>query len=356
MKKGDTINRYTILQDFTTAGGGLSKWTFAKKDDTEYFIKEFLSPTYPVDGSPGGTKIKEEKRRQCEIFEEHHEGLMAVLADKHSEGGNLVVTRYFFREGPKYYKVTDKVDVASLQVEDIVEQPPEKRTLILITVAHSLGILHQANIVHGDLKPANILIKETITGDYTTKLIDFDNSYFSGKPPSALEEVVGDMVYYSPELGRYIQGDKHIKPEDLQVKSDIFALGLIYCQYLTGGLPDFDQDEFKYPYAAVCDGIQLTVNGKGLPPKLASVVDNMLLENPIERPDIQNVFRQLKQKDLLTPEPPKPVRPEITGGKLTGKLTSSSKGPTSDTTLPKRAPKKPEKPGLRGTLIKSKKD
>ena len=38
MRKGDVIKGYTIVQDFTTAGGGLSKWTFATKGDKEYFI------------------------------------------------------------------------------------------------------------------------------------------------------------------------------------------------------------------------------------------------------------------------------------------------------------------------------
>ena len=346
MKKGDTINRYTIIQDFTTAGGGLSKWTFAKKGGKEYFMKEFLSPTYPVDGSPGSAKTKKEKRRQCEIFENHHKDLMKALAGRYSAGGNLVVTQDFFREGPKYFKVTDKVDVASLQVEDIVEQPLEKRILILRTVAHSLGILHQVDIVHGDLKPTNILIKETITGNYTTKLIDFDNSYFSGKPPSVLEEVVGDMVYYSPELGRYIQKDKDIKPANLEVKSDIFALGLVYCQYLTGELPNFDQEKYKYPYVAVYDGIRLTVDDKGLPTKLASIINSMLLKNWDERPNIQTVFTQLKEinsGDLLPPESPKGMKPTpiTTSGTLTGTLTSthSSKKSIGSAKPPKKAPK-----------------
>ena len=56
MKKGQVINGYRILQDFSTARGGLSKWTFAEKAGKEYFIKEFLSPTYPVDGAPGSAK------------------------------------------------------------------------------------------------------------------------------------------------------------------------------------------------------------------------------------------------------------------------------------------------------------
>lgn len=338
MKKGQVIKGYTIIQDFTTAGGGLSKWTFATKGSKEYFIKEFLSPTYPIEGSPGGTEIKLKKKEQCRIFEGHHQNLMVVLAGKCKDGGNLVVTKDFFRDGSKYYKVTDKVDVASLQVEDIVKQPLDKRTLILKTVAHSLRILHGEGIVHGDLKPANILIKETKTGDYTTKLIDFDNSFLSENPPSNLEEVVGDMVYYSPELGRYVQGDTDIKPNHLRLESDIFALGLIFCQYLTGEMPEFDQEKYKYPYVAVFDGIPLTVKDEDLPPNLVSFINTMLLENPKKRPNIQTVFTQLKRKDLLSPPASGPKNPKPT---LKGTLV----GPGI-----KRPSPKPIKPRLKGKL------
>ena len=54
MKAGDVINGYTILRDFTVVGAGLSKWTFAERGGREFFIKEFLSPTYPDDAAPGG--------------------------------------------------------------------------------------------------------------------------------------------------------------------------------------------------------------------------------------------------------------------------------------------------------------
>jgi eukaryotic-like serine/threonine-protein kinase len=52
MFKGEIIKGYTILQDFTTAGGGLSKWTFARKNGREYFFKEFLAPKYPTKEAP----------------------------------------------------------------------------------------------------------------------------------------------------------------------------------------------------------------------------------------------------------------------------------------------------------------
>ena len=65
MKAGEVINGYTILEDFRVVGAGLSKWTFAAKDGREYFIKEFLSPTFPDEHAPGSAQTKMRKRQRC---------------------------------------------------------------------------------------------------------------------------------------------------------------------------------------------------------------------------------------------------------------------------------------------------
>lgn len=53
MRAGELINGYRLLEDFTVVGAGLSRWTFAERDGRQYFLKEFLSPTYPDDDAPG---------------------------------------------------------------------------------------------------------------------------------------------------------------------------------------------------------------------------------------------------------------------------------------------------------------
>lgn len=300
MKKGDKIGRYSILQDFSTAGGGLSKWSFASKDGKEYFIKEFLSPKYPLDDSPGSPVTKAKKRESCTIFELRHKKLMAALKGRGTEGGNLVITLDFFRHRTTYYKITSKVDVTSLSVEEISRLPLENRVLILKTCAHSLGILHAEKIVHGDLKPENILIKKTKTNDFTTKLIDFDDSYLSGEAPEAPDEIVGTMNFYSPEVASYIMKTGIVSTSDLTVQSDIFALGLLYSLYLTGKMPLFPL-KYQYPCLAVLSGEKLSLVKSDLPEPLTTLICQMLEGVPNKRPTITQVFSQLKSYDK---EPP----------------------------------------------------
>jgi eukaryotic-like serine/threonine-protein kinase len=106
MKAGDILNGYRILEDFKVVGAGLSKWTFAERGGRQYFIKEFLSPTYPDDEAPGSQKIKAKKRARCAAFEAHHRGVqraLAPLSSSHStsSAGAPSTTRSPKRSTPK---------------------------------------------------------------------------------------------------------------------------------------------------------------------------------------------------------------------------------------------------------------
>ena len=353
MKAGDVINGYTILEDFRVVGAGLSKWTFATKDGREYFIKEFLSPTFPDEHAPGSAQTKMRKRQRCQAFERHHRRINEALAEISGVGGNLIVTLDFFRWGAKYYKVTEKVEVAGLSPADVTALPFQDQLVLLKTVAHSLRILHDRGIVHGDLKPSNVLIKRTELG-YTTKLIDFDSAYLTGEPPPP-GEIVGTMNYYSPELVGYIQ-ETGTAAHQLTQKADIFALGLIYAEYLTGALPAFDTGHHQYAGVAARTGEILRLPPTALPTTVVELVDRMLLADPAARPTIAEVHTalmgirtaatttavvtaprakrtptapsRLKGRGLrtATPATPSPAAEPRAGRRLMGKLLDRGKG------------------------------
>jgi serine/threonine protein kinase len=356
MKKGDTINGYTLLNDFTNAGAGMCQWAFAQRGGKEYFIKVFLSPIYPTEGALGSPEKKAKQKIECEKFENHHRKLQEVLSGKCGEGSNLVVTRDFFRHDTKYYKITDKVDVSSITIPNIATLVLPKKMIILMTIAKSVQILHREKIVHGDLKPDNILIKETVPNIFTAKLIDFDNSYFSGNPLEVFDDIVGDLTYYSPEMAMFIDKDisSGISLDMLKTNSDIFSLGIIFYQYITGKLP-FINKKYKTPYAAVLDNEKICFPS-GFPDKLKSLLTQMVNKDFEKRPNINEVFNELKKiyDDpsyipgiiLIDPPPPKP-EPKSKRKLIIGEGFSTS----SDTSKTEPPPESSPKTGsrLRGT-------
>jgi eukaryotic-like serine/threonine-protein kinase len=325
MKAGDVLNGYTILEDFKVVGAGLSKWTFAERGGRQYFLKEFLSPTYPDDNAPGSEKIKAKKRARCAAFEAHHRGVQRALAPLSAYGGNLIVTLDFFRWGAKYYKVTEKVDAEGLTSADIAALGLRVQLVLMKTVAHSLKILHDLKIVHGDLKPSNVLIKRTELG-YTTKLIDFDNAYIAGRPPPP-EEIVGTINYYSPELLGYIQ-EAGVAPAELGVASDIFALGLIYTEYLTGAPPPFDAAKYHEPAVAVRNREALRIPRGEIPTQLADLIDAMLAPEPVQRPTIAYVHATLMSMRPVTQDEVGPAPSGALRGK--GLRTTPQRHPTTE--------------------------
>lgn len=313
MRAGDVINGYRLVRDFSVVGAGLSKWTFAERGGREYFLKEFLSPTYPDDAAPGSEKTKAKKRARCAVFEAQHRGMQTALAPLSAYGGNLIVTLDFFRSGAKYYKVTEKVDAEDLGPGGVAALDLRQQLVLMKSVAHSLKILHNLRIVHGDLKPTNILVKRTELG-YTSKLIDFDSSYIAGRPP-AVDQIVGTINYYSPELLGYIQ-EAGVAPSELGVASDVFALGLIYSEFLTGAVPPFDAALYHEPAVAVRSGVVLRTAREGVPPVLADLVDQMLLADPAARPTIASVHATLMSVRAVG----EPAATPATGSGLRGSL------------------------------------
>jgi eukaryotic-like serine/threonine-protein kinase len=326
LRAGDTVGGYRLLEDFRVVGAGLSEWTFAERDGRTYFIKRFLSPTYPDDAAPGSAKTKARKRARCAAFEAHHRGIQAAMAPLTSYGGNLIATLDFFRYGAKYYKVTEKVDLAGLGTSDVARLGFPAQLVLLKTVAHSLKILHDLEIVHSDLKPSNVLIKRTELG-YTTKLIDFDSSYVVGKPPPP-EEIVGTMNYYSPELVSYIQGTG--SAAELTTASDIFALGLIYSEYLTGALPPFDP-AYHEAAIAVLNGAELRVTPGRAPAGVLELVERMLLADHRARPTVAEVHAMLMGLRSETPTVGRPPFPAGTLGVGRAPRRPRPPGPAAET-------------------------
>jgi len=287
--------RYKLLGEFQNANSGNARWSFVEDSETgkEYFIKEFLSPRFPLSDTPGSKKVLERKKQRCLNFEKRQMYLKDKILSKTAVGGNLITTIDFFREGTKYYKISEKVEISHLTIEEIALLTLDEKMMLMKTVAHSLKILHGLNILHADLKPDNVLIKTTKKGTHTTKLIDFDDSFFMDDIPKSIDDIVGTMLYYSPEIATAMEKDD---TSILTLKSDVYTLGLIYCQYLTGELPRYDIEKYDYPWEASLElSDDLNVDDKALPVEIKEILNKMLLTNADERMDISSVHRSLKE-------------------------------------------------------------
>ncbi len=123
----------------------------------------------------------------------------------------------------------------------------------------------------------------------TAKIIDFDGGFLECDPPSMEDGVTGDMNYFSPEVCARAYEDER----PLTCKLDIFALGILFHQYFSGELPEFDREAVSCPGEAVLQGYKLQLNEK-VPNDVSALIEKMLLEDPKERPTAQEVFENLR--------------------------------------------------------------
>jgi tetratricopeptide (TPR) repeat protein len=101
----------------------------------------------------------------------------------------------------------------------------EEGLRIALQVTAALGLVHSRGLIHRDLKPANIMVQP----DGAVKLLDFGICRSTGESSITQDGMlVGTVLYMAPEQ---VLGD------DLDVRTDVFALGSVFYHALTGELP-----------------------------------------------------------------------------------------------------------------------
>ncbi|MDQ6642981.1 MAG: serine/threonine protein kinase [Chloroflexota bacterium] len=161
---------------------------------------------------------------------------------------------------------------------------------LFTALVKAVAYVHRRGVVHRDLKPNNILLdQEGNTGEVYVRLIDFGIASIQGmaaSPPlTTAGSEVGTIAYMAPERLSGIAAPSN----------DIYSLGVILYQMLTGQLPSAD-------------------HRISLPQPLEYVVEHSIAPNPVERfatdEDILNAFEHayqyLKVSSLTPPSIPVP--------------------------------------------------
>ena len=277
------INGYKLCTDWKTSG--TAQWAYAEKDGKKWFVKRFLAPKYKIAGEGISEKMVEKARKRCEVFREKQNVYYEHI--KNADTGNIVYVTDFFSYETHFYAVSPRVTIADASVEEISNLSHDKKMILLKVLTHSLRNLHEQSVVHADLKPSNIILKKTTSGNYTLKLIDFDAGFLEADPRRG-ENIVFDPVYVAPET-IIAMGDTTVT---LNRKIDIFALGLLFHQYYSGRLPELPEG-YLHAANAVLDGKSIKVSPT-LPTWLAELIIQMLHPEPEKRPTTEMIFQWLQ--------------------------------------------------------------
>jgi len=260
---GKIISHYKIIEKL--GEGGMGEVYLA--EDTELDRKiaiKFLSPHYTSD-----EKIKARFKREAKAAASlNHPNIITIYEVGEFEGKTYIAME--FVDGESLKELIDKNELSTNEVIDIVLQ-----------ICEGLKIAHKAEVVHRDLKPGNILINK----DGRVKIIDFGLAKLKGATKLTKDSVtIGTLHYMSPEQA---QG------ADVDPRTDIWSLGVILYEMITGNLPFQGVYEAAVLYSILNEEPELLTEHKvDVSEELQQIISNILKKNPDER--YQNV------RDLTT--------------------------------------------------------
>ncbi len=175
---------------------------------------------------------------------------------------------------------------------------PQDAVELMLVLLEAVGEAHRKGIIHRDLKPENIMLK---AGDGAPVIMDFGLARQSqGSTNASLTQgaVVGTALYMSPEQ---VNG----KAEGIDHQTDIYALGIILFELLTGAWP-FTGTAFEVMGQKTIQDppTPLEIDAK-LPPQLAAVCLKMITRKKDERyRSCADVAAALKAVDFDAPVTP----------------------------------------------------
>lgn len=231
MSQGDRIgtvldNKYELVSVLGEGGMGAVYEAQHRLINRRLAVK-FLHPQY-ADNEEVVTRFQREAQAAAKIG---HENIIEITdMGTTKEGAPYIVMEYL--EG---------TDVKGLIEEEGIQSVPGAAN-IMVQALSALQAAHDAHIIHRDLKPENIFLISKSSNPNYVKLLDFGISKFKEletdgqKALTQTGTVLGTPHYMSPEQAR---GEQNLTPQ-----SDIYAMGVILYQMLTGRLP-FDAPNYN---------------------------------------------------------------------------------------------------------------
>ena len=223
-------------------------------------------------------KLRERFRREAKSAAKlHHPGIIDIYDFGSKDGFDFLIMPY--------------IEGITLKEKLLKEGKTELKECLrlMIAVADALAYAHENEVIHRDIKPANIMIDR----QHNVIITDFGISKDLGSSDSALTAVgmmVGSPRYMSPE---------QIKSSPSDRRSDIYSLGIVFYEMVTGRHPFEGKDMFAFYHAHVSE---IPSRPPGVPEPVVDIIMKMVEKAPENRfQDSRQLLKSLirSRSDIL---------------------------------------------------------
>ncbi|MCL4295822.1 MAG: protein kinase [Anaerolineae bacterium] len=269
---GQSLGQYRIVE--IIGQGGMATVFRARQPGLERWVAvKVLPPHYAADPHFSAHFLREAQA----IAQLEHPHILPV---------------YDFGQQGRYIYLVMRYIEGSRTLADIMPQPLAFKQMLgyLDQVAAALDYAHERGIVHRDIKPTNILLNQN-----WVFLADFGLARLTqaGASPTITDVALGTPAYMSPEQGRGAKVD---------ARTDIYALGVIVYEMLTGEIPHGAESSQAILYRRNHEAPPLLqVYRPEIPPLLDQIVQKALALDPAAR--FQSAGALVKALRQGVPEP-----------------------------------------------------
>lgn len=219
-KPGDRIGRYKLLRQIGEGGCGV---VFLAEQEAPVRRQVALKIIKPGMDTRSVVARFEAERQALALMD--HPNIAKIFDAGATESGRP----FFVMEFVSGIKITEYCDQNSLTTKERLE--------LFVQACRAIQHAHQKGVIHRDIKPSNILVRTTMGGSHFLVVIDFGiakattNQQLTDKTLfTSFEMLVGTPAYMSPE-----QAD--LGSMDVDTRTDIYSLGVLLYELLTGSTP-----------------------------------------------------------------------------------------------------------------------
>ena len=298
---GTRVGAYVIV-DSIAHGGGQMAYLAEAPDGGRVVLKMSL---YPAGAPDTRVRVQYDRfLRQVALLLQ----LRNVPGVAHVLGHDM----YPYASESGYPYIVQEWIQGSVNVLDWFRMEPHPLKVVVaawMLLGNACAEMHRRSYCHRDLKPDNILMKPVRLG--AAKIVDFDSAVSLASEPltdTGAGHWPGTRRYYSPEVAKAILRDWNSdtgRPEPFQYEpaSDLWALGVILYEALTGAYPfeEGDNDEELFESIARHVPKRPRALNPDVPFGLDKITMRLLRKDPAKRPDGDEMVADLESL-LATPE------------------------------------------------------
>ncbi|WP_342263070.1 MULTISPECIES: protein kinase domain-containing protein [unclassified Spiroplasma] len=206
--------------------------------------------------------LNQQAANNSQVLKKFYKEVEATTRIRHD---NVVEVYDVFEQDNRWCIVLELVEGYTLKDRLLRTGPLSIKECLQIfqSILDGVAVAHQGNIVHRDLKPENILI----SFDGKIKVSDFGIAIITDYDKTTTTKIVGTAKYISPETVQSLQIDH---------RSDIYSLGIVLFELLTGSCPFNGQNPTLVAVKQVREPLP---SARGINPNISQALENIIIKS-----------------------------------------------------------------------------